>query len=164
MPRDISVSDPGAVPGASTIHPIVRERDRWGRTRIDGRGKGSVFARYGAAVTDHTQVLTITPLHSLLPPKQRTYARFRGGTGQQKPPHFPSFPFGAFTAIAALTLPHGGSMLFAKVPPIHERPLSLRRSCRRCAARRRAPCAASGRREGPARLSPFLHLVPQHRS
>jgi len=42
------------------------------RARIDERGKGAVFARYGSAVTGHSQVPTITTLHSLLPPKQRT--------------------------------------------------------------------------------------------
>jgi hypothetical protein len=41
--------------------------------RIDERGKGAVFARYGSAVTGHSQVLTITPLHSLLPTPCRRF-------------------------------------------------------------------------------------------
>src|SRR6516225_11425492 len=52
-------------PGGGT-----RRLHQWGRNRIDERGKGAVFARYGSAVTGHTQVPTITTLHSLLPPKQ----------------------------------------------------------------------------------------------
>src|SRR5262249_2964661 len=64
-------------PGGGTrrLHhslPLSPGRGRWGRNRIDERGKGAVFARYGSAVTGHTQVPTITTLHSLLPPKQRT--------------------------------------------------------------------------------------------
>src|SRR5579871_188312 len=64
-------------PGGGTrrLHhslPLLPERDRWGRNRIDERGKGAVFGRYGSAVTGNSQVPTITTLHSLLPPKQRT--------------------------------------------------------------------------------------------
>src|SRR5262245_28035854 len=54
-------------PGGGT-----RRLHQWGRNRIDERGKGAVFARYGSAATGHTQVPTIMTLHSLLPPKQRT--------------------------------------------------------------------------------------------
>ena len=37
--------DPGAVPGASTM-----KRFLWGRHRIDTRGKGGLFVRYGSVV------------------------------------------------------------------------------------------------------------------
>jgi hypothetical protein len=50
-PYEISVTDPGAVPGASTkFRAIYRKRVFWGRNRIDVRGKDLVCARHGSAV------------------------------------------------------------------------------------------------------------------
>ena len=45
------MTDPGAVPGASTsFSGATRRADLWGRYRLDVRGKGVVFARHGSAV------------------------------------------------------------------------------------------------------------------
>ena len=49
-------------------------------------------------------------------------------------------------------------------PTGHERSFSLRRSRRRRAAQRRAPRADASGGKRPARLPPFLHQLPQHRS
>ena len=43
--RGIDVADPGAVPGASTVS--TGHSDRFGRNRIDARGKDVFFARHG---------------------------------------------------------------------------------------------------------------------
>jgi hypothetical protein len=44
----INVTDPGAVPGASTITLNIKF---WGRNRIDVRNKDITFAQYDTAVT-----------------------------------------------------------------------------------------------------------------
>jgi hypothetical protein len=44
----ISGSDPGAVPGGSTKHPVIY--GSWGRNRIDERLKGLALFRRGTTV------------------------------------------------------------------------------------------------------------------
>jgi uncharacterized protein len=89
--------DPGAVPGASTIDRseaelrpgdpsgvTLRSVIKWGRNRLDTRGKDDPFARHGSAV--------IGPIYKC---QRQSGTRCRcvsdkrgsGGTGQQKPPN-----------------------------------------------------------------------------